>query len=204
MIDRLVQTTASAELASLFQANDDPALISGRPDISPTQDVIAVTADEYGHRDLSTFRWGLVPPWMKDPRIGARMFSARAETLAVKPAFRDSFECRRCIVPANGFFERQRASGRRTKYAMVASDGRPLALAGLWDTWHADGLGAGLRACVIITTTSNALMAPVHDRMPVILGAKDWQTWLDPNNRDIEALSELMQPCPDDWLRASA
>jgi putative SOS response-associated peptidase YedK len=168
-----------------------------RYNIAPTQTVITVTGD--GTRQLEQMRWGLVPRWAKDPKIGARLINARAETLAEKPAFRDALKRRRALIPADGFFEwAPPPSGRRTKQPMHVRlrSGEPFAFAGLWDEWRPAEGGEPVRTCTIITTEPNELMASFHHRMPVILAPEAEELWLDPEVTDAEHLRSLLVPYP--------
>jgi putative SOS response-associated peptidase YedK len=180
--------------------------------VAPTQDVYAVVADGDGGARVDAFHWGLIPSWAKDRRIGSRMINARAETLAEKPAFKRLFDSKRCIIPMDGFYEWQagveggptNAKGKLLKRPMFIhrADGAPLAVAGLWTAWKDpdDPEGRFLHSATIITTTANATMEPVHDRMPVILEPQQWTTWLDPANHDLDRLGSLLVGCPDEVL----
>jgi putative SOS response-associated peptidase YedK len=181
----------------------DAAWIDASWNVAPTDRVpaIAVRRDE---RTLGTFRWGLVPSWAKDLAIGSKLINARAETVATKPAFRKAFQKRRCIVPADGFYEWEAIPGARKKQPWYVHDpsGEPLAFAGLWEVWRdpAEPDGELVRTCTIVTTTANDLMARIHDRMPVVLSEREWERWLDPAFDDVDALSGLLVPAPDDLL----
>jgi len=172
-------------------------------------------------RVLSLVRWGLVPSWAKDLSMGDRMINARAESVAEKPAFRRAFGKRRCIVPADAFYEwkvgerPEREHGAsvgkrapRQPYCVRRRDGEPLAFAGLWEIWRnpevddADAPEAWVRSCTIITTRANGVLAPIHDRMPVVLDEGVWDEWLDPASHDVDALGALLVPAPDDWVEA--
>jgi putative SOS response-associated peptidase YedK len=170
---------------------------------------------------LSLVRWGLVPPWAESPALGDKLINARAESVSEKPAFRRAFRKRRCIVPADAFYEWKVGSrpdrehgastGRRAPrqpYCVRRRDGEPLALAGLWEIWRDplieddDAADAWLRSCTIVTTRANGVLAPIHDRMPVVLAEDAWDAWLDPANHDLAALDALLAPAPDDWVEA--
>jgi putative SOS response-associated peptidase YedK len=146
-------------------------------------------------------RWGLVPPWARDPSIGYRMINARAETVAEKPAFRTSFARRRCLILADGFYEWERAGRAKQPFHITRADGAPFAFAGLWTGWRdpaiEDDDEAWLRTCTIVTTTANDKLAGIHPRMPVILEPGDEQTWLDPET-PAERLQQLLVPLPED------
>jgi putative SOS response-associated peptidase YedK len=187
-------------------------LFGPRYNIAPLQDVpivrrrragrdLTIVREGEGGRELVAARWGLVPGWAKDPSIGDRMINARAETLAEKPAFRAAFRARRCIVPASGFYEWQRrAKGPKQPFLIRRRDGAPVGLAGLWEAWTDPATGEELVTCTIVTCAPNALVAELHDRMPVILDSADYDRWLDPS--DLRG-AELLRPCPEEWLEAA-
>jgi putative SOS response-associated peptidase YedK len=160
--------------------------------VAPTQQVATVLEDEGGRR-LEMLRWGLVPSWADDPEIGARMINARSETAPEKPSFRMAFRGRRCLIPADGFYEWKRENGGKQPYYFRMQDGRPFAFAGLWESWQkCDG---DLRTCAILTTRASSVLQGIHDRMPVILPCDAYDAWLDPD-ADREELGELMIPYP--------
>lgn len=200
MCGRYVQASSPALLAERFDA-DDVRVEEHEPDfnVTPRRDVPIVAATGE-HRVLDSVRWGLVPSWAKDVSIGDRLINARAETVAEKPAYRTSFEKRRCLIPADGFFEWQRVAGRKQKqpYFIARADREPMAFAGLYAVWkdRDDPDAEWLRSCVIVTTDANDALAPIHDRMPVILDEGSWDEWLDPANHDTEALRRLLVPAP--------
>jgi putative SOS response-associated peptidase YedK len=173
--------------------------IAPRYNVAPTDPVMVVIQDGE-RRILTVHKWGLVPGWAKDLKIASRTFNARSETVEEKPAFRDAFKNRRCLIPADAFYEWQKSTNGRQPFIIRRKDGEPLALAGLWETRKDPATGETLNTCTIITTTANAVMAPLHDRMPVILPESSWSEWLDPSNHDLAGLKNLLQPCPDDWL----
>jgi putative SOS response-associated peptidase YedK len=200
MCGRFNLHTSPAELAEIFDLLRMPEL-EPRYNIAPTQPVLGIVAAEAG-REGRLFHWGLIPSWAKDPKLGGRMINARAETVATKPAFRAAFKRRRCLIPADGFYERKQTGGR-TKQPMHIGrrDGRPFAFAGLWERWGgADG--SEIESCTIVTTDANALLAEIHDRMPVILPERAYAVWLDREVDDREVLEGLLGPCPADELRA--
>ncbi|MTD43212.1 hypothetical protein GKE82_02545 [Conexibacter sp. W3-3-2] len=178
--------------------------IRRRFNVAPTDDVVAVTTDREGTPRGSVLRWGLVPFWAKDPKIGARMINARAESVADKPAFRDGFAQRRCLILADGFYEWRPpdpsdAGSRKQPFHITRADGEPFAFAGLWATWRPAGADPELeplRSCTIITTTANPRIADIHDRMPVILPSREAErTWLD-HGTPAPVLHELLAPLP--------
>ncbi len=170
-----------------------------RYNIAPGQPVAAVRGSP---REWVELRWGLVPFWADDPAVGSRMINARAETLARRPAFRDAFARRRCLIPADGFYEWQRvAPGLKQPWFLHRRDDRPFAFAGLWESWRPRSDTPPLQTCALITTDANAAVAPIHDRMPVILPPHAFDTWLDPAATG-EELAGLLRPAPDDELEA--
>ena len=208
MCGRTTLTATPEELAEAFDLDELPAL-APRYNIAPTQPMPVVRVDAARRRrKLTLVRWGLVPPWAADPKVGARMINARSETVARLPAFRDPFRERRCLVPASGFFEWRRAEKGRQPYLLRHRDGRLLALAGLWDRWQpAPGdtrPEEPLETCVVLTTPANELVARLHDRMPLILRAEDYEVWLDPKVRDPERLASLLRPFPAEEMVAIA
>jgi putative SOS response-associated peptidase YedK len=186
-----------------------PAEMSPRYNIAPTQ-LVAVIANN-GKNMLEFYRWGLIPSWAKDSKAGSRMINARAETLAEKPAFRTAFKRRRCLIPADGFYEwrlpakNADAPGRKTKtpiYLRLKS-GEPFAFAGLWETWQPEG-GEPVLSCTIITTTPNSLVEKIHDRMPVILKPEAYEQWLAQGEQAPEKLARLLKPYPASGMTAYA
>ena len=178
MCGRYFLTTPGEVLADLFEAGPAPEL-SPRYNIAPTQTVPIVRLGPTGARELALATWGLVPVWAKEKAIGNKLINARAETLAEKPSFRDAYKKRRCVLPADGYFEWRREGTVKQPYAFRARDGRPLALAGLWSFWKDPATGEPLESCAILTTSPNELAATVHDRMPVILEPEKLPLWLD-------------------------
>jgi len=189
-------------VAAYFDVTRLEASIPPSWNVAPTDDVYTILeADE--QRRLDVFRWGLVPGWAKDIRIGARLINARAETVATNNSFKNAFRGRRALIPADGFYEWKPVPGQKRKQPMYVqrADGDPIAFAGLWSEWHGpDRTGEPLHTCTIITTTPNETMAPIHDRMPVILPPSAWDAWLDPANDDTEALGRLLVPAPAELL----
>jgi len=165
-----------------------------RYNIAPTQPVPLIRQHpKEPVRQISLMKWGLVPAWAKDASGAARMINARSETAATKPAFRDPLKLRRCLIPADGFYEWKRMSTGKQPYCFEVNDGALFAFAGLWDGWK-DSSGQWVKTCSILTTTPNAVTSPVHDRMPVILDPDDYDVWLDPWMKDVGAASDLLKP----------
>ena len=188
-------------LAAMFGVEGD-RFPQASYNIAPSRDVavVRIAAERAGRRELALLRWGLIPSWAKDPAMGNRMINARAESASAKPAFRSAFRRRRCLVPADGFYEWQKAGTRKQPYYVRMADGKPFALAGLWERW--EGPGAAVASCTILTTDPNALLAPVHDRMPVIVAPADYDRWLDPERQDPAEVMPLVRPYPPDAMVA--
>jgi putative SOS response-associated peptidase YedK len=165
-----------------------------RYNIAPTQPVAVIRQNPMEpRRELSLLRWGLIPSWAKDPSVSGHMINARSETVATKPAFRDPLTNRRCLIPADGFYEWQRRGKAKQPYCFEVNDGGLFAFAGLWDRWR-EPSGQWLKSCSILTTTPNAVTSSVHDRMPVILDPDSYDLWLDPGMTNVEAVSEMLKP----------
>jgi putative SOS response-associated peptidase YedK len=217
---RFVAVSSPTLLAERFHVDeigvtDEEAHYNVAPRAQVT--VVRERGGDEPRRVLSPLRWGLVPSWAKDTAVGDRQINARAETVATKPAYRRAFERRRCIIPADGFYEWQKIEVPGTRkvhkqpYFVHRRDGELLAFAGLWEVWKVpdgaelvDGAGADgwLRTCTIVTTTANDQLRPLHDRMPVILPEPVWDRWLDRDERDTAALATLLVPVPDGVLEA--
>jgi putative SOS response-associated peptidase YedK len=164
-----------------------------RYNIAPTQPVAAVRQVD-SQRELAFLHWGLIPSWSKDPKLGARMINARSETVATKPSFRSSFKSRRCLIPADGFYEwKQTEKKTRQPYLIGLKNEEPFAFAGLWEHWGSSD-GSVIDSCTIITTEANDLLRNLHDRMPVILLEEDYDRWLDPMLHNRDALQSLLVP----------
>ena len=183
-------------------AIDDPS----RYNIAPTQQVACVLRESTGEpRKAERLRWGLVPPWAKELAIGNRMINARGETVDSKPSFRNAFRSRRCLIPADGFFEWQKVDGGKQPFLIESAAGGVFALAGLWEeNQKVATQNQPVRSFTIITTVANRMMSQLHDRMPVLLDPEDFDCWLDPGYRDSQALKELLVPVADDQLRMTA
>jgi len=200
MCGRYNLRTTPAELREVFELFREPDWPQPRYNMAPTQTVLAIRFDEHATpREPALLRWGLIPSWAKDTKIGNSLINARADTIATKPSFRSAFKRRRCLIPASGFYEWQKRDDGKQPYQIAMRSGKPFAFAGLWEQWEkGDG---PIESCAIITTEANDLMAPLHDRMPVILRPDDYDAWLDPAS-DAGALQGLLQPYPDDDLTA--
>jgi putative SOS response-associated peptidase YedK len=173
--------------------SDEPEWIP-RFNIAPTQPVPVIRQHPTQPiRQLSVMRWGLIPSWAKDSSVAASMINARSETAATKPAFRDAMKSRRCLIPADGFYEWRRDGQTRQPYCFEVYGGLLFAFAGLWECWR-DPSGQWVQSCSILTTTPNAVTSAVHDRMPVILDPEAYDLWLDPGMKNVAAASDLLQP----------
>jgi putative SOS response-associated peptidase YedK len=195
MCGRYTLTSAGDEVALLFELSDIPSL-PPRYNLAPTQEaaVVRVTSPG-GPRHLDLLRWGLVPYWAEDPSIGNRMINARSESVADKPAYRWSFRKQRCLIATDGFYEWKKEGKLKQPYHIRRKDRQPFAFAGLWARWKPkDGSGDPLDTFTILTTDSNELIRPLHDRMPVILDRENFDLWLDPQVEDRNRLQELLVP----------
>jgi putative SOS response-associated peptidase YedK len=195
MCGRFVLVSSGAKLAEVFGLAEEPR-VAPRYNIAPSQPVAVVRAARHdgGAREWDHLRWGLVPSWMKEVPTDAPLINARAETAMDKPAFRAAFRRRRCLIPADGFYEWQtRDGGGKQPWYVTLETGEPFAFAGLWEHWQgADG--SELESCALLTTEPNALMRPIHRRMPVILRPRDHDLWLDPREQDPDHLRPLLAP----------
>jgi putative SOS response-associated peptidase YedK len=199
MCGRYTLKTPVEKLADEFGFDASSVELPPNYNVAPTQGVAAVLS-EGGERRLELLRWGLIPFWADDPGIGSRMINARAETAPEKPSFRRAFRERRCLIPADGFYEWKRTNGAKQPYYIRMKEGRPFAFAGLWEGWKDNG-GPEIRSCAILTTGPNALAREIHDRMPVILPAGSYDAWLDPE-AEKEELVALLEPYPEDEMEA--
>ena len=213
MCGRFISTSPIDVLAATFEIDEvttEP--VPPRYNVAPTQPVLAV-ATRHARRQgapsvraLGTLRWGLIPSWAEDPSVGGRMINARADSITTRVAYRDALKSRRCLIPADAFYEWEAAPGQKAKrpWAIRLESGAPMAFAGLWEVWRdrSDPAARPLRTCVIITTEANAALSAIHDRMPVVLGRECWDRWLDPAFGDIEALQRMLVPAPADGFIA--
>jgi putative SOS response-associated peptidase YedK len=199
MCGRYTLRTPVEKLAEEFGFDNSSIELPPNYNVAPTQGVAAVL-EEDGQRHLEVLRWGLIPPWADDPQVGSRMINARAETAPEKPSFRRAFRERRCLIPADGFYEWKRMNGGKQPYYIHMKEGRPFAFAGLWESWKDDG-GPEIRSCTILTTKPNALAGEIHDRMPVILPTGSYDVWLD-HVSERDELYGLLAPFPEDGMEA--
>lgn len=208
MCGRFAQPRSSDELARIFRARRVTELDGDQFNVAPTDEVAAVV-EHQGERQLDTFRWGLVPYYAESSREAARLINARAETVESSGAFRTAFRRRRCMIPADAFYEWRRAapvgptdggrSPRPQPFAIRRVDGQPMAFAGLWGVWRDPTTAARLFTCSIVTTTANELVAQLHSRMPVVLDESDWDGWLDEGAQPAR-LRGMLHPTPESVL----
>jgi putative SOS response-associated peptidase YedK len=196
MCGRFVLKATPAELITRFGL-DECVDLKPRYNIPPGTEIAAIRQSPEGKRVLHQLKWGLVPHWAKDPGIGNKLNNARGESVMDKPSFREAFKRRRCLIPADGFYE-WKAEGK-LKQPYYISLPEPFAMAGLWESWKSPD-GSILRTCCVITTGPNAVMEPIHDRMPVIIAPENWGRWL---SAPVEAVTELVRPYPADSMLAS-
>ena len=187
------------DLAQRFEFDGSDFSYDPGYNIAPTESVLTVRNVE--GREAAFMRWGLIPFWAKDPKIGARMINARAETVAEKPAFRNALKKRRCLVLADGYYEWQKTPVGKRPYRIIMKSGEPFAMAGLWETWR-DPQGTVIPSCTIITTAANDFLTPIHNRMPVILLRESEESWLESSVEDPASLTGILAPYPDDGMDA--
>lgn len=201
MCGRYALNTSAQELIDHFQlvrCSDFPI----RFNIAPSASVPVIRQSPDGDRVADLLRWGLVPHWAKDPTIGAKLNNARAESVMEKPSFQSAYQRRRCLIPASGFYEWQAVPGepRKQPWFIHLRSGEPMAMGGLWESWK-DPSGEIVRTFCVVTTEANQIMAPIHDRMPVLIGAKSWSRWLDPSIPG-SALAGMLNPFPAELMEA--
>jgi len=201
MCGRFNQTASPEVIAQQF-ALDDPPLFKPRYNIAPSQPIAAIRIEpDTTTRKLVLLRWGLIPSWAKDTKIGNQCINAKAETVAEKSSFRSAFKKRRCLVITTGFYEWQVRGAVKQPMLIGLQSKRPFAFAGLWEHWKPTE-GEPIESCTIITTEPNDLMASIHNRMPVILAPASYDQWLDPTFQNIETLNGLLRPYPSEELTA--
>lgn len=195
MCGRFTLRTPATGIAETLGLEPLP-LFEPRFNICPTQPVLVVRSGEAG-RAWGHLRWGLVPSWSRDPSGAAKLINARGETVADKPSFRAAFKRRRCLIPADGYYEWQKLPRGKQAFHIHLPTEAPFAFAGLWETWHGED-GTELETCTIITTAANDPLRPIHDRMPVVLDPSDFDLWLDPAQQDRAQLEPLLHAAPPD------
>jgi putative SOS response-associated peptidase YedK len=199
MCGRYTIIASPEALRALFRYEEQPNF-PPRYNVAPTQPIAIVRLVD-GKRHFALVRWGLLPSWVKDPKTFTLLINARGESAAEKPAFRAAMKRRRCLIPADGFYEWQAAGERKRPFYVHAKSGAPLAFAGLWETWTGPN-GEELETAAIVTTRANRTLAPIHERMPVIVPPEGFDLWLDGATVDTTAAAALIQPAPDNLLNA--
>lgn len=194
MCGRFTLASLPEEISALFGLNETPSL-PPRYNITPSQEIAAVGVRASGERGLALLCWGLVPHWARDPKIGHKLTNARSETAAYKPSFREAFRHRRCLIPADGFYEWKAEGNHKLPHYVRMADGGPFAMAGLWERWRGPR-GEEFLTVTILTTGANDLMVKIHPRMPVILHPEDFALWLDPAVTEPARLQPLLAPFP--------
>jgi putative SOS response-associated peptidase YedK len=203
MCGRFTQTASPAVIAEQFEVAVPP-LLAPRYNIAPSQPVATIRIEPgTTTRQLVLLRWGLIPSWAKDSKIGHQCINAKAETVAEKPSFRAAFKARRCLVIATGFYEWQVQGKAKQPMWIGLKSSRPFAFAGLWEQWQPPE-GAAIESCTILTTEPNELLRPIHNRMPVILAPTSHDQWLDPSFQQAEPLRALLRPYPSEDFQAYA
>jgi putative SOS response-associated peptidase YedK len=197
MCARFTLTANAKEVAGLFDLVTAPDL-PPRYNIAPSQQIAAVRLAESGEREFTFFKWGLVPSWAADEKIGWKLLNARGETVSKKPSFRNAFRERRCLIPADGFYEWIAEAKRKKPFRFRRPDRKPFAFAGLWERWPRPGQ-VPLESCTIITTSANEVSKPFHERMPVIVPTEKFSRWLSQETKP-DGLSRLIAPISDDFL----
>lgn len=198
MCGRFTLTPHAAEILDAFPELAPPDDVVPRYNVAPTDMLLTVTERD-GRRAMERLRWGLIPSWAKDSRIGSTLINARADALDSKPAFRNAFKKRRCLVLADGFFEWRKEGTKRRPFYFRVADARVFAFAGLWEVWK-DPQGVWVPSCTIVTTEPNDLVRPLHDRMPVILPRDAYDDWLNVELLDDRRLGSLLMPYPADKM----
>ena len=200
MCSRYSLTSPPEAVRATFAYRDTPNF-PARYNIAPTQEIGVVCVDPDSTRRFRMMRWGLLPPFVRDLKAGPPMINARGEGIAAKSAFRRAFAERRCLVPADGFYEWTGPKGARRPFLLRPRAGELIAFAGIWERWR-DNEGGEIDSVAIITCDANATVAPLHDRMPVVLGREDFEAWLDCKGTGVTAAQKLLKPAPDDLLEA--
>jgi putative SOS response-associated peptidase YedK len=197
MCGRFTLARSPEDVARAFGLDEVPHF-PHRYNIAPSQPVGVVVRGQHSTKpEFRLMGWGLIPSWAKDPAIGAKLINARSETVTEKPSFRAAFKYRRCLIPADGFYEWQKTQrGAKQPFYFSMAGNAVLAFAGLWESWN------DIETCTILTTEANGLLQPIHDRMPVILNPEDYGRWLDPNIQGGQPLSDLLRPFPDASMQA--
>ena len=200
MCGRFIRTSPIERYSALFSA---PGTLDLKPsfNIAPSSQILLARGNGKGGRELVSLKWGLVPFWSKEPKTEYSTINARAETIDEKPTFKNAFKSRRCLIASDGFYEwKKNADGTKQPYFIGLVDNKPFAFAGLWEQWEREG--HVVESCTIIVTSANELMAPIHDRMPVILSQDYYEAWMNPKETNSSRLKSLLLPYPSDRMKA--
>jgi len=197
MCGRFVLLTDLSRIVQSFDIQEVSSEYRKDINIRPGQMIAVIVHDQINR--LVDFKWGLIPAWAKDPSIGNKMINARAETVAEKPSFRQAFKKRRCLIVTDGFYEWKTEAGKKTPMRFSLKTGEPFGFAGLYESWISSDK-VPINTCTIITTESNELVSPVHDRMPVIVSKKDEVSWINPENQNQQELLSILKPYPSDKM----
>ena len=209
MCGRMVLTRSAEEIAADFDAFEGETGFEWPPryNLAPSQDLLAIRADSVGSMHFARLRWGLIPSWAREASIGHRLINARSETAAEKPSFRSAFRSRRCLIPADGFYEWLRPSSSDSRgrppsipHFFRKHDGLGMMMAGLWESWTDRTTGECIDSCTILTTSANADVVPIHHRMPVLLESNRWTEWLDPELKAAGRIEPMLVPAASDTL----
>lgn len=201
MCNRFRLSRPPQDVAAHFDAPEEELEDGPRYNIAPTQPVVTVREVQgKKSRHFTTMRWGLIPFWAKDTSIGLRTLNARSETVSTTPAFRESILRKRCLIPADGFYEWAHIGKLKQPYCFEVGEGEVFALAGLWDQWKSPN-GEAIESCTILTTTPNSIVTDLHDRMPVIVSPENYDRWLDPDITDFEEIRDILKPYDPSLMR---
>jgi len=192
MCGRFVGFRNLEQLKEFFPIDNAAWKVTANYNVAPTQEILAIVKRD-GENWLDKFHWGLVPFWAKDVSTGNRLINARTETVATKPSFRDAFKKRRCLIPADGFYEWKGKKGQKQPMFLTLQDSKPFAFAGLWESWNKKDDDSIYKSCTIITTEASGSVREIHHRMPVILKPEVYETWLDPENQNAAALENILR-----------
>lgn len=206
MCGRFTLQTPTTTIRSLFPGLHLPADITPRYNIAPTQQIFCVRQNDERENELAALRWGLIPSWAKEAKIGARMINARSETVASKPSFRTAFKKRRCLIFADGYYEWQKVGKEKQPYLIVRDDSEKagFCMAGLWERWFDKEQDESIESCTILTTESAQSLSDLHDRMPVVVDPHNFDFWLDQDFADREKLQSILKPTADDYFKFAA
>jgi putative SOS response-associated peptidase YedK len=192
MCGRFAEFSSLEKLQKHFPIDKALAELMTNYNVAPTQEILAIICQE-GFNILEKLNWGLVPHWAKDISIGNRMINARMETVSSKPSFRDAFKKRRCLIPADGFYEWTGSKGQKQPFFITLPDEKPIAFAGLWEIWHhKENHDKTYRSCTIITREASECLKDIHNRMPAVLDPETYGVWLDQGNQDTKQLQEIL------------